>query len=122
MLFSAVLRTFPSIRIFEFRNMGQGTAMKLLEDVLLTDSVAVNASPDAVFAFLRGLKDDESYRAWHPGDHLSLRWMAGDPWDEGSVVHAEEYLHGKLHKVKFQSHRQIPANTELQVQLICVFQ
>jgi len=33
---------------------------------------------------------------------VSFRWLKGQPWVEGSVIYAEEYIHGKLHKLKFK--------------------
>jgi uncharacterized protein YndB with AHSA1/START domain len=75
--------------------------MALLKDVTLTYSIEIKTTPEKIFSFLTNLVDDESYRAWHPDDHVSLRWIEGQPWEEGSVVHAEEYIHGKLHKLKF---------------------
>jgi hypothetical protein len=51
---------------------------------------------------LTGIVDDDSYRAWHQKDHVRLRWLEGKPWAEGSVMYAEEYLHGKLHKLKLR--------------------
>ncbi len=30
---------------------------------------------------------------------MSFNWLQGEPWSEGSVLCAEEYLHGKLHKL-----------------------
>ncbi len=68
--------------------------------MIITDSIRIDAPPEEVFNFLRGLKDDDSYKAWHP-DHVVLRWIKGEPFEEGSVVYFEEYLHGKLHKAKF---------------------
>lgn len=76
--------------------------MALLEEVVLTDSIEVNTTPEKVFDFLTGLVDDESYKAWHQEDHVTLRWLEGQPWAKGSVVYAEEYIHGKLHKLKFR--------------------
>ena len=75
--------------------------MGLLEEITLKDSVEIKTSPEKVFQFLVHLVDDESYRAWHPEDHVAFRWLKGNPWEEGSVVYAEEYIHGKLHKLKF---------------------
>ncbi len=75
--------------------------MALLEKVTLTDSIEIKTTPENIFNFFARLSDDESYRAWHPDDHVSLRWIKGDPWQEGSVVYAEEYIHGDLHKLKF---------------------
>jgi hypothetical protein len=82
--------------------------MKLLEDVVLTDSIEIKTTPEKISEFLTGLVDDESYRAWHPDDHVALRWIKGGPWKEGSVVYAEEYIHGKLHKLKFVITKVVP--------------
>jgi len=75
--------------------------MALLEEVTLTDSVEIKTTPDKIFDFFERLVDDDSYRIWHPQDHVAFRWLKGKPWEEGSVVYAEEYIHGKLHKLKF---------------------
>ncbi len=75
--------------------------MALLEDIVLTDSIEIKTTPERIFNFLTGLVDDESYRAWHRDDHVSLRWVKGRPWEEGSVAYAKEYLHGKIHRLKF---------------------
>ena len=75
--------------------------MKLLEDIILKDSIEIRTTPEKIFNFLVNLVDDQSYRVWHSKDHVSLRWIKGRPWEEGSVVYAEEYIHGKLHKLKF---------------------
>jgi len=82
--------------------------MPLMEEITLTDSIEVRAAPEEVFGFIARLADDESYRAWHPEDHVSLRWIEGPPWEEGSVAYAEEYLHGKLHKLKFTVTKVVP--------------
>ena len=82
--------------------------MRLMEDVTITDSIEINTTPDNIFRFLISLVDDESYRVWHPEDHVSLRWIEGQPWEVGSIVHAEEYIHGKLHRLKFVVTKVIP--------------
>ena len=75
--------------------------MKLLEDILITDSIEIQTTPEEVFRFFLQIVDDASYQAWHPEDHVAFRWIKGVPWQEGSVAYSEEYLHGKLHKFKF---------------------
>jgi len=75
--------------------------MKLLEDVILTDSIEIETTPEKVFGFFLQIVDDASYQAWHPEDHVTFRWIKGEPWQKDSVAHAEEYIHGKLHKLKF---------------------
>ena len=81
--------------------------MRLLEDVVITHSIEIKTTPERIFDFFRNL-DDAGYRVWHPEDHVSFRWRKGEPWEEGSVVHAEEYIHGKLHKLKFQVTKVVP--------------
>jgi len=82
--------------------------MKLMEDVFLTDSIEIRTTPEKVFEFFRSLVDDASYRAWHPDDHVTMRWTKGSPCQEGSVVYAEERMHGKLHKLTFVTTKVVP--------------
>ena len=76
--------------------------MAFFEEIVIKDSIEINTTAETIFKFLTGIVDDESYRAWHQEDHVSFRWLKGKPWAEGSVLYAEEYLHGKLHKLKFK--------------------
>jgi len=79
----------------------------------LKDSIEVHTSPERVFKWLiRCLKDGGAYRAWHP-DHVDIRWIKGKPLQEGSIIYAEEYLHGDLHKLKFRITK-IVRNREIQ--------
>jgi len=87
--------------------------MKLLEDIVLTDSVKIAVTPEKVFDFFLQIVDDARYRAWHPDDHVAFRWIRGNPWEVGSVAYAEEYLHGKLHKLKFRVAKVVP-NREIE--------
>ena len=87
--------------------------MRFLEDIYIKDSVEIKTTPEKAFDFLVHLVDDESYRAWHPDDHVALRWIKGQPWEEGSVLYAEEYIHGKLHKLKFLITKVVP-NREIE--------
>jgi len=82
--------------------------MAFFEDVILTDSIEIKTTPEKIFNFLTGIVDDASYRAWHKDDHVSFRWLKGQPWTEGSVMYVEEYLHGKLHKLKFVVTKIVP--------------
>jgi Polyketide cyclase / dehydrase and lipid transport len=82
--------------------------MKILEEIVIKDSIEINASPESVFEFLVNMTDDESYRNWHPEDHISLRWLKGKPWEVGSVVCAKEYIHGVIHTFKFVTTKMIP--------------
>lgn len=82
--------------------------MTFFEDVVFTDSIEIETTPEAIFNFLTSIEDDESYRAWHMSDHVTFRWIQGQPWKEGSIMYAEEYLHGKLHKFKFMVTKIVP--------------
>jgi len=85
--------------------------MKFLEDVFFIDTVEIYTTPEKIFNFLYDIVDDESYRAWHPNDHVTWRWLKGPPWQEGSVGYAEEYFVGKLHKLKFIVNEVVPNKT-----------
>ena len=82
--------------------------MKFFEEVVLKDSIELKTTAEKVFKFLTSIVDDDSYRAWHKEDHVSFRWLKGKPWTEGSVLYAEEYIHGKLHKLKFEIIKIVP--------------
>jgi len=82
--------------------------MALLKEQMLTYPIEIKTTPEKIFDFFFHLVDDESYRAWHPDDHVAFRWIKGHPWEEGSVAYAEEYIHGKLHKLKFVITKLIP--------------
>jgi uncharacterized protein YndB with AHSA1/START domain len=87
--------------------------MKLMEDAFLTHSIEIRTTPEKIFEFLSNLVDDKSYRAWHSDDHVALRWLKGSPWQEGSVIYAEEYIDGELHKLTFVVTRIVP-NREIE--------
>ena len=72
-----------------------------MEDVILKHSIEIRTTPEKIFEFLSSLVDDKSYRSWHSDDHVALRWLKGSPWQEGSVIYAEEYIDGELHKLTF---------------------
>jgi hypothetical protein len=82
--------------------------MRLLEDIVLTESIAIRAMPEKVFRFFLNIVDDATYRARYPEDHVALRWIKGEPWEEGSVVYAEQCLHGRRHKLKLLIMKVVP--------------
>ena len=62
--------------------------------ITLKDSIEVMATPKKVFEWLlQRMKNKESYQAWHP-DHVDILWIKGEPFQEGSIIYAEECLHG----------------------------
>ena len=82
--------------------------MGFLEDVVLEHSIEIRTTPGKIFEFFRQLHLDDNYRKWHPDDHVLIRWVKGKPWEEGSVVYAEQYAHGKLHKLKYIIMKVVP--------------
>jgi hypothetical protein len=76
--------------------------------ISLKYSIEINASADKVFnQLVENLSNRESYKLWHP-EHVDLRWIQGEPLREGSILYAEEYLHGNLHKLKFRVKKIVP--------------
>lgn len=75
--------------------------MPFFEERQISDAIEINATPEQAFAYVTGIVDDRTYRAWHEQDHVSFKWLSGEPWAEGSILCAREYLQGRLHKMKF---------------------
>ena len=76
--------------------------------ITLKDSIEVKATPERIFEWLvQRFEDKESYQAWHR-DHVDIRWIKVRPLQQGSIVYAEEYLHGDLHKLKFHITKIVP--------------
>jgi hypothetical protein len=76
--------------------------------IKLKDSIEVEAPAEKVFEWLcQRMRDKESYKAWHP-DHVDIRWIKGEPLQEGSILYAEENLHGVLHKLKLRITKIVP--------------
>jgi hypothetical protein len=76
--------------------------------IVLKDSIKINASSEKVYEWLiQCLKNKENYQAWHP-EHQDIRWIKGQPVQEGSIFYIEEYLHGILHKMRFRIIKIVP--------------
>lgn len=71
----------------------------------LRDSIEIDVPPERVFDWLMHFV--ENYRSWHPA-HGECRWIRGKPFEIGSVLYAEEYLHDELHKLKFKMTKIVP--------------
>ena len=85
------------------------------------DSIEIKTRPENIFEYFVHL--DENYRAWHP-DHVKCSWLKGKPAKEGSILYVEEYLHGKLHKLKFlitkiEPNRKIKFKLLFPISIIC---
>lgn len=69
----------------------------------LEDSIEINAEPERVFDGLVSVfSSPENFKHWHK-DHVTCQWLKGKPFEVGAVLYIEEYLHKKLHKLKFVS-------------------
>jgi hypothetical protein len=76
--------------------------------ITIKNSIEINASAEKVFhQLVKNLSNGESYRLWHP-EHVDLRWIEGEPVREGSILYAEEYLDGNLHKLKYRIIKIVP--------------
>jgi hypothetical protein len=95
-------------KLSDHAHFGGYAVMAFFEEVILTDKIDIQTTPQDIFNFLTGIVDDDSYRAWHSKDHVRFEWIKGEPWAEGSVIYAEEYIHGKLHKLKFRIIKIVP--------------
>jgi hypothetical protein len=73
--------------------------------IRLRDSVAIRASPEAVFAWLEVMPQE--YKSWHP-DHVSCQLLMGTMPQVGAEAECKEYLHGKLHSMRFRITRSQP--------------
>ena len=73
--------------------------------IALVDSIEIHTTPKELFAWLGRLPQE--YRSWHP-DHVSLRVLHGSMLMVGSEIECEEYLHGKLHTMRFRISKVVP--------------
>ncbi len=66
--------------------------------ISLRDSIEIHTTPGQLFAWLKRMP--QAYKSWHP-DHVACRLLHGSMLEAGSEVECEEYLHGKLHTMRF---------------------
>ncbi|MDH5465309.1 MAG: hypothetical protein OEW60_06730 [Thiovulaceae bacterium] len=67
--------------------------------IILQDKITINVKPSVLFEWFEHL--DKNYLLWHQ-DHLACHYEKGDSLKVGSVIYVQEYLHGKLHSLKFR--------------------
>lgn len=66
----------------------------------IRDSIEIETTPERIFdALVRVFSSQEYFKHWHK-DHVKCQWLKGKPFEEGAILYVEEYLHGKLHKMK----------------------
>jgi hypothetical protein len=71
--------------------------------ITIKNSIEIKATQEKIFdGLVKVLSSQEYYKKWHK-DHVKCQWLKGKPFEKGSMLYIEEYLHGKLHKIKLLS-------------------
>jgi len=73
--------------------------------IRLRDRIDIRTNPDQVWSWLDDLP--QVYPSWHP-DHVNCSVLHGSLSTVGSEVECQEYLHGKLHTMRFRTTKVIP--------------
>ena len=74
----------------------------------LKDRIEIKAIPEKIFdGLIKVFSSQKYFKQWHK-EHVKCQWLKGKPFEEGSILYVEEYLHGELHKMKFLSTRLEP--------------
>ena len=73
--------------------------------ISLRDSVEIQTTPLELFAWLERMPRE--YKSWHP-DHVACRVLHGSMLEVGSEIECQEYLHGKLHSMRFRMTKVVP--------------
>ena len=73
--------------------------------ISLRDSIEIHTTPRQLFAWLGRMP--QVYKAWHP-DHVACRVLHGSMLEVGSEIECQEFLHGKLHSMRFRMAKVFP--------------
>ena len=73
--------------------------------ISLKDSIEIDTTPRNLFAWLARMPQE--YKSWHP-DHVACRVLQGSILEAGSEIECQEFLHGKLHSMRFRMTKVIP--------------
>lgn len=65
--------------------------------IRLQHAILIEATPERLWRWLADLPTH--YREWHPA-HVSCRYERGSTPAVGAVLYAEEYLHGRMHRLR----------------------
>lgn len=83
----------------------------------LKDSIEIRTTPEKTFdCLIKLFSSQELFRKWHH-DHIKCQWIEGKPFEEGSILYVEEYVHGKIHKMRFLSTR-LESNRKIEYRLL----
>jgi hypothetical protein len=91
---------------------------------MLIDSIEIKTTPEKLFdGLIKVFSSQEDYKKWHK-DHVKCCWIEGQPFEVGSILYCEEYLHNELHKMKFlgtkkELNRKIEFKLQFPVSIIC---
>lgn len=68
----------------------------------IIDRITIESTPENIFSTLIFFfRNSENYRLWHQ-DHIACYWAKGKDLSPGSILTAEEYIHGSPHKLRFK--------------------
>ena len=68
----------------------------------LIDKIRIKSTPDKIWdTLIFFFKSTDNYKLWHK-DHISCYWNKGKDFSPGSILIAEELMHGKKHKLAFK--------------------
>ena len=73
--------------------------------ISLKDVIDIQTTPKRFFTWLERLPQE--YQSWHP-DHVACKVISGSMLEVGSEIECQEYLHGKLHSLKFRMLKVVP--------------
>lgn len=73
--------------------------------IYLIDSIEISTTPRQLFDWLGRMP--QVYTLWHH-DHVACRVLHGSMLEVGSEIESEEYLHGKLHSMRFRMTKVVP--------------
>ena len=73
--------------------------------ISLRDSIEIQTTANQVFTWLESMPQE--YGAWHP-DHVACEVTHGSMLEVGCEIECKEYLHGKLHSMRFRMTKVIP--------------
>jgi hypothetical protein len=73
--------------------------------ISLRDSIEIHTTASQIFTWLASMPQE--YRSWHP-EHVACRVLHGSMLEVGSEIECEEYLHGKLHSMRFHMTKVVP--------------
>ena len=83
----------------------------------LKDSIGIKGNPEEIFnGLVKMFSSTENFKTWHK-DHVQCQWLKGKPFEVGSILYVEEYLHKKLHKLKIVGTK-LETNSKIEYRLL----